>query len=501
MSDHHDPHDLFGGATFSNEGGERARPGTLAGNTSAEVPVEKRMKLAGISRVVAAYEVVLARSEIRVGRSLDNDVVIEHPSVSGLHAHIAFDGKDFILEDRGSEQGTRVNSEKYKRFVLRRNDLLQFGDVRFRFASPSDGVIPEAGSVSLYVRREPKLTTGHKKAMLLGGAVAALAVLVIVAFLIGGESVGTWMGLKGRKAGVDAPEVLRARLTAAVKLLDDDRLVEARTELEQIRGQFGDLKNPVAVQAQNALDRIRREELAGESIDRVLGLRTQGKADEAWALLQQVLPQLPSDTRARARLESLQEPLRAEAAGTHVALARKALEAGDRKLAAAEAELALKIDGANVEARKLRATATYVPGGGQPDEEVVVEYVERRRGGGIDFSGDTGLVDVRGKTAAPGARGKLPQEAVEQVVSSRSAEIRWCYEQGLRREPNLVGKVVAEWTVAENGRVQNAHTVHSSLKDDEVTSCILKKIGRWSFPAPSGGDVVVSYPFAFEPKL
>lgn|GEM_PF-4610472 len=460
------------------------------------------MKLAGISRVVAAHEVMLTRSDIRVGRSLDNDVVIEHPSVSGLHAHISFDGKDYVLEDRGSEQGTRVNSEKFKRFVLRRNDLVQFGDVRFRFSSPSDGVIPEAGSVSLYVRRQPKLTTGHKKAMLLGGAAAALLVLVVVAWLIGGESVGTWMGLTGRKAGVDSPEVLKARLVAAVKLLDEDRLVEARTELEQIRGQFADLKSPVAVQAQNALDRIRREELARESIDRVLTLRAKGRADEAWTLMQEVLPQLPPDTHARTQLESLQGPLRDEAAGAHVALARRALEAGDRKTAAAEAEAALKIDGANAEAKKLRATATYVPGApGQPDEEVVVEYVERRRGGGIDFSGDTGLVDVRGKAAAPASRGRLPQEAVEQVVSSRSAEIRWCYEQGLAREPNLVGKVVAEWTVGENGRVQNARAVHSSLKDDEVTSCILKKIGRWSFPPPSGGDVVVSYPFAFEPKL
>jgi tetratricopeptide (TPR) repeat protein len=459
------------------------------------------MKLAGISRVVATVEMVLSHSELRVGRALDCDVVIEHPSVSDLHARIYFDGKDWVLEDRGSIQGTRVNSERFSRFTLRRNDLLQFGDVRFRFISPADGVIPDAASVSLYVRREPKFKEGHKKALIAGGAATALVVMVTIALLLGGESVGRWMGLTGRKGGVASPAALKLRIEAARKLIDDDRLVEARTELEQVRDLAGDFKNPLAVQAQNALDRIRREELARESIDRVLALRAKGQADEAWALLQDVLPQLPPDTRARERLVSLQASLRDEAAGAHVALARKALEAGDKKLAAAEADLALKIDAANAEARKVKAAATYVPGAGQPEEQVVYEVVERRRNGGIDFSGDTGLVDVSGRGAGPGGRGKLAQEVVQQIVSSRAAEIRWCYEQGLAREPGLVGKVVAEWTVTESGRVQNARAAHSSLKDPEVTDCILKKIGRWSFPSPTGGDVVVSYPFAFEPKL
>ena len=505
MSQPHDPHDLFGDSAFASDGGDRPLKGRLAVNSSPEVPVEKRMKLAGISRVVAAYEVVLSRSELRVGRALDNDVVVEHPSVSDLHARIAFDGKDWILEDRGSVQGTRVNSERFSRFALRKNDLLQFGDVRFRFISPTDGVIPEAASVSLYVRREPKFKPGHKKALMLGGAGLALVVLLTIAFMLGGESVGRWMGLTGRKGGAASVESLKARLEAARRLIDEDRLVDARTELEQVRDLAGDLKNPLAVQAQNALDRIRREELARESIDRVLALRTKGQADEAWALLQEVLPQLPPETKARAQLLSLQGAIRDEASGAHVALARRALEAGDKKTAVAEAELALKIDAGNADAKKLRATATYVPGsGGQGDEQVEYEYVERRRAGGIDLSGDTGLVDVTGKGAGAGSggsRGKLPQEVVEQVVSSRSAEIRWCYEQGLTREPGLVGKVVAEWTVAETGRVQNVHAVHSSLNDAEVTRCILTKIGRWSFPAPSGGDVVVKYPFAFEPKL
>jgi TonB family protein len=502
MSEPHDPHDLFGGNTFTAPTTEAPRAGRMAVNASAEVPPDKRMKLSGISRVVAAYEVVLSHAQVRVGRTLDNDVVIEHPTVSDFHAHIAWDGKDYVLEDRGSVQGTRVNSERYKRFALQRNDMVQFGDVRFRFMSPSDGVIPEAGSVSLYVRRQPKLTAGRKKALLLGGAGAALAILAVVALLVVGESVGVWMGLTGKKGGADSIEALQARLVAARKLLDADQLSEARAELEQIRALAGDLKNPVAVQAENALDRVRREELARDSIDRVLALRSKGQADEAWALLQEVLPQLPPDTHARKKLVDLQGALRDEAAGTHVAAARRALEAGDKKTAALEAEAALRIDATNVEAKRLRASAVAVAsGGGQPDEEVEVEVIERRRGGGIDFSGDTGLVDVRGKAAAPGSRGRLPQEAVEQVVASRQAEIRWCYEQGLRREPTLVGKVVAEWTVNETGRVQNAHTLHSSLKDPEVTACILKKIARWSFPAPTGGDVVVNYPFAFEPKL
>ena len=41
-----------------------------------------------------------------VGRSPDNDIVIDDPTVSRQHARITFDGNQFYVEDLNSTSGT-----------------------------------------------------------------------------------------------------------------------------------------------------------------------------------------------------------------------------------------------------------------------------------------------------------------------------------------------------------------------------------------------------------
>lgn len=78
---------------------------------------------------------------ISVGRASNNDVVIEHPSVSKLHAHIFVPDSDLFspeaptqlqLTDVGSRNGTRLNGtilRELSEIELRAGDRLIFGDV------------------------------------------------------------------------------------------------------------------------------------------------------------------------------------------------------------------------------------------------------------------------------------------------------------------------------------------------------------------------------------
>ncbi|PKB66488.1 MAG: hypothetical protein BZY81_07035 [SAR202 cluster bacterium Io17-Chloro-G4] len=50
-----------------------------------------------------------------VGRSPDNDIVIDDPTVSRRHARITFDGNQFNIEDLNSSSGTRVNGKSVTR--------------------------------------------------------------------------------------------------------------------------------------------------------------------------------------------------------------------------------------------------------------------------------------------------------------------------------------------------------------------------------------------------
>jgi len=69
--------------------------------------------------------------DIEVGRSPDNDIVLDYPRVSKHHATILHDeSKGYILRDAGSTNGTVVNEkklEKLREVPLGDGDRIEFG--------------------------------------------------------------------------------------------------------------------------------------------------------------------------------------------------------------------------------------------------------------------------------------------------------------------------------------------------------------------------------------
>lgn len=90
-------------------------------------------RLICVSTQYAGKEFALTRPELIIGRVEDNDVVIEHRSVSRNHAKILFDGKTHKIIDLQSANGILVNGEEYAMTDLRKGDLIELGHVRFRF--------------------------------------------------------------------------------------------------------------------------------------------------------------------------------------------------------------------------------------------------------------------------------------------------------------------------------------------------------------------------------
>lgn len=90
-------------------------------------------RLICVSTSYAGREFTLARPELIIGRVEDNDIVIEHRSVSRNHAKIVFDGRVHKIIDLQSANGILVNGEEYAMTDLRRGDLIELGHVKFRF--------------------------------------------------------------------------------------------------------------------------------------------------------------------------------------------------------------------------------------------------------------------------------------------------------------------------------------------------------------------------------
>ncbi|MGQ9898313.1 MAG: SpoIIE family protein phosphatase [Acidobacteriota bacterium] len=72
----------------------------------------------------ASFEVPLKSIRLTIGRSSRNDLCLNDPFVSRLHAEIRRDGEFFVLYDSGSANGTYHNGQR-----IESSAALQFGDV------------------------------------------------------------------------------------------------------------------------------------------------------------------------------------------------------------------------------------------------------------------------------------------------------------------------------------------------------------------------------------
>jgi hypothetical protein len=77
--------------------------------------------------------VMLAKAVNRIGRSLDNDIVLENSGVSREHAQIRWRNGRFEIFDLGSKAGTQVNGRNVSRFELKSGDVVTLGTAALIF--------------------------------------------------------------------------------------------------------------------------------------------------------------------------------------------------------------------------------------------------------------------------------------------------------------------------------------------------------------------------------
>jgi outer membrane biosynthesis protein TonB len=125
-----------------------------------------------------------------------------------------------------------------------------------------------------------------------------------------------------------------------------------------------------------------------------------------------------------------------------------------------------------------------------------------RRAGKLKAKG--GKRRVRGKVSVKALKsrvrvsGSLSKAEVDKVIGKHWSKISRCYERGLRKSPNLSGKLTVSWKVTSSGKTAQVKQVLSSLGSPQVSQCIMKIIKKLRFPKPKGGAVKIKYPFVFK---
>jgi hypothetical protein len=97
-------------------------------------------------------------------------------------------------------------------------------------------------------------------------------------------------------------------------------------------------------------------------------------------------------------------------------------------------------------------------------------------------------------------KGSLDKDIIRRIVRAHINEVRYCYNQGLAKDPSLKGRVAVQFAISPSGSVSTTKVTDNTLADEAVGDCIAKAVKRWTFPKPEGGGVVlVTYPFVLEP--
>ena len=78
-------------------------------------------------------EYILARDKTSIGRGTKNDIVIPDIAMSRKHLLIERFTEGFVLRDQDSGNGTFLNDRRIKYAELRKDDIIEFGNLKFRF--------------------------------------------------------------------------------------------------------------------------------------------------------------------------------------------------------------------------------------------------------------------------------------------------------------------------------------------------------------------------------
>ena len=85
-----------------------------------------RLYLTMNNRVLSHHRVAPGK-QVTIGRHPDNDICIDHMSVSGHHAAVKLLNEQLTLIDLGSQNGTFVNDERIEKSILAHQDWITVG--------------------------------------------------------------------------------------------------------------------------------------------------------------------------------------------------------------------------------------------------------------------------------------------------------------------------------------------------------------------------------------
>jgi pSer/pThr/pTyr-binding forkhead associated (FHA) protein len=109
--------------------------------------------------------VVTEKKRISIGRTRDNDIVLENRGVSRKHAQIEFNEENAVVIDNESLNGTFVNNRRVTEELLRDQDIITIGKYALEFhneISKGDSAEQLDGTMILKTKQQKKLVEADR---------------------------------------------------------------------------------------------------------------------------------------------------------------------------------------------------------------------------------------------------------------------------------------------------------------------------------------------------
>ncbi len=272
-------------------------PGSFPGGVPGSMPgarasMQASMRLVAEGGPYDGRVFELGAAEIAVGRAVDNDIVLDDPSLSRKHARVYRRGvAELEIEDLGSSNGSFVNQRKVGRGVAHPGDTLRFGELSFRVEGDT-----QHGTSAVTA----ELPRSQFIALVAAAAVTLILVILMIVFLVRKP---TPVQAPGKDSIARITRQADAHLRQGRALIADRKYLEAKSELDQALEL--DPANPEARRLRNVAVRAPDDEKwASSAIMKMGRIGDRVALDEALKIYDEITEGTPAHARLRDKLVS-----------------------------------------------------------------------------------------------------------------------------------------------------------------------------------------------------
>lgn len=298
-------------------------------------------------------EFALSRDGMRIGRAEDLDIWVNHRSISREHAVVHVQGETFRVTDSASANGMRLNGREVEEAVLNSGDVIELGQVRFRFVPAGEVYVFDADrTVQMDAIQLPEEQKPSRAPLYAAALIVLVAIGVGALIALGGDSENPTADVVHVEdsprdpVGVGPSGATPAEAALAAARECEARVAAGEYERAATAAARGLEADPTHAAARACADRARGLASERAIFDRGNAALQRGDGESAYFAFEE----LPSESELR------QQPEVTQARGLYVSqgleAARAALEGGDPATASRHANAVLTTPDITTEQRR-----------------------------------------------------------------------------------------------------------------------------------------------------